>query len=50
VGDDEKAVQNTKREHWDDKEVHRGNGLAMISEERQPSLHAIWISRSLLGP
>jgi hypothetical protein len=47
VADDEKAVQNTKRERWDGKEVHRGNGLAMVSEERQPSLPGIWISRSL---
>jgi hypothetical protein len=50
VADDEKAVQNTKRERWDGKEVHRGNGLAMVSEERQPSLHGIWISRSLPDP
>jgi hypothetical protein len=31
-------------------EVHRGNGLAMISEERQPSLPGIWISRSSPDP
>jgi hypothetical protein len=50
VTDDEKAVQNTKRERWHGKEVHRGNGLAMVSEERQPSLHGIWISRSSPDP
>src|SRR5260370_4690739 len=44
VADDEKAVQNTKRERWDGEEVHRRNGLAMVSEERQPSFHGIWIS------
>jgi len=36
VADDEKAVQNTKRERWDSEKVHRSNGLAMVSEERQP--------------
>ena len=50
VADDEKAVQNTKRERWDGEEVHCSNGLAMVSEERQPSLHRIWISRSSPDP
>lgn len=50
VADDEKAVQNTKRERWDGEKVHRRNGLAMVSEERQPSLHGIWISRSSPDP
>src|SRR6516162_7929710 len=31
-------------------EVHRRNGLAMFPEERQPSLHHIWISRGSLHP
>src|SRR5271167_2437309 len=44
VVDDEKAVQHTKRERWDGEEVHRRNCLAMVSEERQPSFHGIWIS------
>src|SRR5664279_2978659 len=34
VADHEKAVQNTKRERWDGEEVHRRNGLAMVSQER----------------
>src|SRR4029077_19324974 len=46
VADDEKAVQNTKRERWDGEEIHCRNGLTMVSEERQPSLHGIWNSRS----
>jgi hypothetical protein len=50
MADDEKAVQNTKRESGDGEEVHRSNGLAMVSEERQPSLHGIWISRSSPHP
>src|SRR5260370_42186943 len=50
VDDDEKAVQNTKRERWDGEEIHRRNGLAMVSEERQPSLRGIWISRSSSDP
>jgi hypothetical protein len=45
VDDDEKAVQNTKRERWDGEEIHRRNGLAMVPEEGQPSLHRIWTSR-----
>src|SRR5260370_21939027 len=50
VADDEKAVQNTKRERWDGEEIHCRNGLAMVSEERQPALHGIWISRSSPDP
>jgi hypothetical protein len=45
VADHEKAIQNTKRQRWDCEEVHRRDCLAMVSEERQPSLHSIWISR-----
>jgi hypothetical protein len=44
VADEEKAVQHTKRERWDGEKVHRGNGLAMVSEERQPWLDGIGIS------
>jgi hypothetical protein len=50
VAGDEKAVQNTKRERWDGEKVHRRNGLAMVSEERQPSLYWIWISRGSPDP
>ena len=50
VADDEKAVQNTKRERWDSEEIHCSNGLAMVSEERQPALHGIGISRSSPDP
>jgi hypothetical protein len=50
VSDNEKAVQNTERERWDSEEVHRSNGLAMVSEECQPSFHRIWISRSSPDP
>jgi hypothetical protein len=50
VADDEKAVQNTKRERWDGEEIHCSNDLAMVSEECQPSLHGIWISRSSADP
>ena len=31
------------RERWDGEEIHRRNGLAMVSEECQPSLH-VWCS------
>jgi hypothetical protein len=50
VADHEKAIQNTKPERWDGEEVHRSNGLTMVSEERQPSLPRIWISRGSLHP
>src|SRR5260370_1875903 len=50
VADDEKAVQNTKRERWDGEELQRRNGLAMVAEERQPALRGIGISRSSPDP
>src|SRR5260370_6759007 len=50
VGEGEKAGQNSKRERWDGEEMHCRNGLAMVSEERQPALHGIWISRSSPDP
>jgi hypothetical protein len=50
VADDEKAVRNTKSERWDGEKVHRRNSLAMVSEERQPSLHRVWISRGSPDP
>jgi len=50
VANDEKAVQNTKRDRWDGEKVHRRNGLAMVSEERQPLLDGIWISRGSPDP
>ena len=50
VADDEKAVQNTKRERWDGEKVHRRNGLAVVSEERLPLLDRIWISRGSPEP
>src|ERR1700741_3762315 len=37
--------QNTERRRWDGEEGHPRNGLAIVSEERQPSVHGIWISR-----
>jgi hypothetical protein len=50
VTDNEKAVQDTERQRWDSEEVHRRNGLAMVSEERQPSFHGIWICRGSPDP
>jgi len=44
VADDEKAIQNTKGERWDAKEVHRNNGLAMIPEERDSENSVLTIS------
>ncbi len=50
VADDEEAIQNTERERWDGKEVHRGNGFPMIPEECQPSLRRKWIFRGSPDP
>jgi hypothetical protein len=50
VADDEKAIQNTKRERWDCEEVKRSNCLTMIPEERLPSLRGIWVSRGSPNP
>jgi len=50
VADDEEAVQNTKRECWDGEKVHRSNDLTMVSEERQPLLDGICISRGSPHP
>src|SRR5215469_689491 len=50
MADYEKAVQNTKRERWYGEKVHRRNGLAMVSEERQPLLDGIWFSRGSPDP
>src|SRR6266446_7676863 len=50
VADDEKAVQNTKSERWDGEKVHRSNSLAVVAEERQPSLHWVRISRGSADP
>jgi len=47
VADNEKACQyrTPKVGVGTVERVHRSNGLAMVSEERQPSLHRVWISR-----
>jgi hypothetical protein len=50
VADNEKAIQNTKGERWDGKEVHCSNGFPMIPEKRQPSLREIRISRCSPNP
>src|SRR5882724_7715950 len=50
VADDKKAIQSSKGERWDGKEVHCSDGLAMIPEERQPSLRGVWISRGSPDP
>ena len=34
MADDEKAVQNTKRQRWDGEEVHRSVGRAIVFDER----------------
>jgi hypothetical protein len=34
--DDEEAVQNTKRQCGNGKEVHRRDGFTMVTQKRQP--------------
>lgn len=41
----EEAVQHPKGERRDREEVHGGNGLAMVQQERQPTLGNIGNSR-----
>ena len=43
-------VQNTERERWDGEEVHRRNGLAMVSQERYPLLDGNRVSRGSPDP
>src|SRR5260370_38955925 len=50
IEDHEQAVQNTKLERWDGEEIQRHMAIAMVSEERQPSLRGIWIFRSSPDP
>jgi hypothetical protein len=44
VADDEKAVENAESKRGYGEEVHRGNGLAMVPQERQPALRWVWSS------
>jgi len=44
VADDEKAVENAESKRGYGEEVHRGNGLAMVLQERQPALRRVWSS------
>src|ERR1022692_2146331 len=44
VADDEKAVDRKSTKRGYGEEVHRGNGLAMVPQERQPALRWVWSS------
>src|SRR5437016_2465418 len=45
-----KQYSTPKSERWDGEKVHRSNSLAMVAEERQPSLHWVRISRGSADP
>src|SRR5438094_9986333 len=45
-----KQYSTPKSERWDGEKVHRSNSLAMVAEERQPSLHWVRISRGPAAP
>jgi phosphoketolase len=44
VADHKEAIKNAKRNRRHCEEIHRGNGLAMVPQKRQPALG--WIGRS----
>jgi hypothetical protein len=50
VPDDEKTVQPTKGKRRYRKEVHGSDGVAVISQECQPTLGGVWSSRDLSQP
>jgi hypothetical protein len=50
VPDDEKTVQHTKGKRRYCKEVHGSDGVAVISQECQPTLGGVWSSRDLSQP
>jgi hypothetical protein len=50
MGDDEEAVEHAKGECWHRKEVHLGNGFAMIVQKRRPSPCQLRIPGSLSHP
>ena len=50
VPDDEKTVQHTKGERRECEEIHGSDGVAVISQECQPTLGGIWSSRGLSQP
>jgi len=50
VADNKKAIQHSKRERGHREEVHGGNGLTMISQEREPGLDGIGSSWSASKP
>src|SRR6266436_1524796 len=50
VADDEKAVEHAERDRWHSEEVHRRNGLAMVSKEGQPVLGPVRVFRRSFHP
>jgi len=50
MADDEEAVEHAKRDRWHSEEIHRSNGLAMVSKEGQPALGRVRISRRSFHP
>jgi hypothetical protein len=50
MADDEKAIEQTKGDRWDCEEVHRGDGLPMVSKEGEPTFGWLGIPRSSFHP
>jgi hypothetical protein len=50
MADDEKAVEHAKRDRWHSEEIHRSNGVAVVSKEGQPALGRVRNSRRSFHP
>src|SRR5215467_7464582 len=50
VGDHEEAIENTEGHGWNGKEIHGGDRLAMVVQERFPLSASIRFLRSTLHP
>lgn len=50
VADDEEAVEHAEPDRWHIEEIHRRNRFAMISQEGQPALGPVRISRRSFHP
>ena len=50
MADDEEAVEYSESDSWDREEIHRRNRFSVISQEGEPALGALRISRRSLHP
>jgi hypothetical protein len=50
VADDEEAIEHPKGDSRNSEEVHRGDGLSMVTEKRKPVFREFRISRGFAHP